>query len=84
MPNETIDTKTFIETWLEAMELRESQTWIANKLGVKRQAVSIRAWNLRNRGIDLPKLTTGGRSNTKNEIDEYNDLINKSIDRTKK
>lgn len=80
MPNETVSTERFIEVWLEAMKLKESQSWIANKLGVPRQTVSIRAWSLRKQGIDVPKLSSG-QTKTNAEIDMYNQMIKKSIDK---
>lgn len=46
----------FVRLWMEAVEKRESISWIASTIGCSDQTVHIMAGNLRKRGVELPNI----------------------------
>lgn len=70
--------KAFVLKWVEAAEKHESQSWIADQLGLSRQRVSVKASYLRGRGVKLPKLVAHFNQLTPEAVDDLNDLIDKN------
>lgn len=46
----------FVRLWNEAVENRESITWIANTIGCSSQTVQTMATTLRKQGVELPSI----------------------------
>jgi len=51
-----IKAEDFVRLWLEAVENRESISWIASTIGCSDQHVHTLASNLRKNGVDLPNI----------------------------
>jgi biotin operon repressor len=73
------DHETFVRKWVEAYKDSRNQAWIAEELGLSRQAVSAKAQRLRSRGVQLPKLKAGVGSPQQIEPDRLNELINQEM-----
>lgn len=63
----------FVRLWAEAVEKRESLTWIANTIGCSVQTVSTMAASLRKQGVELP--TTRRTFTETINVDQLNNLI---------
>lgn len=46
----------FVRLWNEAVENRESMTWVANTIGCSVQTVQSMASTLRKQGVELPSI----------------------------
>lgn len=62
----------FVDKWLIAHNTGQSQTQLAETLGISRQAVSERARNMRTAGVNLPRLNGI-------PVEEMNRKINETI-----
>jgi hypothetical protein len=51
-----VSAEQFVKTWLEAKLQDQNASWVAQQLGISRQAVIARAGRMRARGHDLPEL----------------------------
>jgi hypothetical protein len=72
-----VSSEDFVKVWLQAVHNGHNMTWVANQLGYRsRAAVSARAFNLRDRGVELPKLSR----HKQGEKARLNNLIKKSIE----
>lgn len=53
-----MDKETFVKEWAKAREDNLNQTDLAERLGVTRQYVSLLAHQLRQQGVNLPRLNS--------------------------
>lgn len=68
-----IKAEQFVRLWNEAVENRESLTWIANTIGCSTQTVSVMASSLRKQGVELPSIRRTFVETV--NVDELNKLI---------
>lgn len=66
-----IDNEVFVRVWLEAFDLGRDLQYIADKLEVSKNYVSIKSRTLRNMGVELPNLY----KTTPEIIDNLNEMI---------
>lgn len=55
--NDQKDAEKFVRAWMKAKKLGKTEIWIAEKMGVSRQAVNQKANRLQVAGIALPPLS---------------------------
>jgi DNA-binding transcriptional regulator LsrR (DeoR family) len=63
----------FVRLWMEAVENRQSISWIAKTIGCSDQTVHIMASNLRKQGVVLPNIRRTFVETI--NVDEMNKLI---------
>lgn len=70
-----IKAEQFVQLWLEACEKKESISWIAGTLGISDVSVHSLARNLRQKGVNLPKIRQPFIEST--DVSRLNDVISK-------
>lgn len=63
----------FVRLWMEAIENRQSISWIANTIGCSDQTVHVMANSLRKQGVELPSIRRTFVETI--DVDEMNKLI---------
>ena len=71
----------FVNVFLEAYLLGENNHWVAEKLGLSRQAVGQKATSYRRRGIKLPVLKRQFHTGSKIDVASLNKLIDLQLDK---
>lgn len=63
-----ISPKQFAKVWMEAYENFHTQQWVADKLKMKRSAVTMRKIRYKERGLNLPELHNRSLSELNDEL----------------
>lgn len=67
----------FVQLWIEAVNNRESISWIARTIGCSDQHVHVLASNLRKTGVELPNIRRTFVETI--DVNKMNELIKKQL-----